>query len=64
LLSCLAYFKEEVNKKRMKCKISKKKLILEMIQHGDEKNEKMVFKLNKEKGTGLDRDKLSYDNKN
>lgn len=35
-----------------------------MIQHGDEKNEKMVFKLNKEKGTGLDRDKLSYDNKN
>jgi hypothetical protein len=35
-----------------------------MIQQGDEKNEKMVFKLNKEKGTGLDRDKLSYDNKN
>ena len=23
------------------------------IQHGDEKSEKMVFKLNKEKGTGL-----------
>jgi hypothetical protein len=35
-----------------------------MNQNGDEKNEKMVFKLNKEKGTRLDRDKLSYDNKN
>lgn len=28
------------------------------IQHGDEKSEKMVFKLNKEKGTGLVNDNI------
>ena len=56
--------KKKLIKKEWNAKSRKKKLILEMIQHGDEKNEKMVFKLNKEKGTGLDRDKLSYDNKN